>query len=849
LARSNCPRPVANRRSTLWRLPAGFEISEFAGSGRLKAGLQTFCLLAISLGATAAPAKAPELVDVQIYPPNVNLTTQRDRQSLVVQASFSDGTTRDVTTEATYQFTGEKPVARMENFTLHPIVDGQAELKAQFAGRTLTVPVKVEQAKAERPISFTLDVMPVFMKGGCNAGACHGASRGKDGFMLSLFGYDPDGDYFRITRENIGRRINLALPEDSLLLTKGAGQVQHTGGQLFTPDSELYQTVLRWVQAGAPKDKPDVAKPTGIEIYPKQAVLHGSGATQRLTVRATYSDGTDRDVTSLAAFMSNNDVSVEVSDDGRLTAHNRGEAFVLARFETFAVGAQVLVVPKDQEFVFPEVAANNYVDELVHTKLKKLRIAPSELADDATFLRRVYLDIIGLLPSPEEVGAFTADLSSGKRERVVDELLDRPEFADMWVMKWGELLRVRSVPQNAGYFSYKNAFSYYTWLRERIVKNEPIDRMVKDLLTASGGSFENPAANFYKIETATLQLSEDVAQVFMGIRTQCAQCHNHPFDRWTMDDYYSFAAFFAQVGRKTGEDPRETIVFNRNSGEVRHPVGGRNMKPKFLGGEEPELKPGQDRRAVLAEWLASSDNPYFSRNLVNMVWSHFLGRGIIEPVDDVRISNPPSNPELLDALAAQFTASNYDFKKLARDITTSRTYQLSTRANETNLADESNFSKAGIRRVRAEVLLDAINQVTENQEKFQGLPRGARAVQIVDGNETTYFLTTFGRAKRETVCSCEVVMDPSLSQALHLLNGNTVNDKIQSGGVVKRLLQDGKTVPQIIEELYLRCLARVPTEKETAQLQAFFAEGKNHEEVLNDLLWSLLNAKEFIFNH
>jgi hypothetical protein len=804
------------------------------------------------LSGSVAAAKSPALTDLKVYPPDVNLGTHRDRQSIVVQATFADGTTRDVTADASYSF-GDKKLVKFENHTVHPQADGQTVLKIKYSGQSLVVPVKVERAQEERTISFKLDVMPIFMKAGCNSGGCHGAARGKDGFMLSLFGYDPEGDYFRITRENIGRRINLAVPEDSLMLTKSVAHAQHTGGELFSKDSEEYATILRWLKAGAPKDDDKVAHVTGIEVYPKQAVLLGSGAQQRLTVRASYSDGTDRDITRLAAFITNNDVAVKVDKNGLLTADARGEAFILARFETFAVGVPVIVVPRDLQFQFPEVAANNYIDEHVYNKLKKLRMAPSELSDDATFLRRIYIDMIGVLPSPKEVADFEADLSTGKRDRVVDELLRRPEFADMWVMKWGELLRVRS--NNSGgrdYFSYKNTYLYNQWLKDQVVQNKPVNAMVKDILTASGSTFDNPPANYYKIEDNTLKMAEDAAQVFMGIRTQCAQCHNHPFDRWTMNDYYSFAAFFSQVGRKRGDDYRDTIVYNRGGGEVQHIVTKKNATPKFLGGPEPEIKPGQDRRTVLAEWLASEENPYFARNIVNIVWAHFFGRGIIDPVDDVRISNPPSNPELLEALAAKFTEYNYDFKRLVRDIATARVYQLSTKANESNADDLANFARGSIRRMRAEVLLDSINQVTDTQDKYRGMPAGARTVQIADGNVSTYFLTTFGRAQRDTVCSCEVVMEPSLSQALHLLNGDTVNNKVQQGNVVGKLLKDGKKPDEVIDELYLRCLARKPTDTERGKLNEFLKDAKEPKDVeivLNDLFWSLLNSKEFMFNH
>jgi len=804
----------------------------------------------LSILALALPAQASNKVlkDVRIYPSEVKLSTSRDFQSLVLQAIYEDGVTEDVSAKAQYQF--ENPeLVRFENHTVFPAKDGSTKLKISFADRNLEVPVAIEKAGEERPVSFRLDVMPVFMKSGCNSGTCHGASRGKDGFRLSLFGFDPAGDYDRLTREYIGRRVNLALPEDSLMLTKAVGSVQHTGGTLFDKDSKYYESLLRWLKAGVPDDPQDAAKPISLEVYPKSVVMEGAGTQQRLTVRAKYSDGTDRDVTALTAFVSNNDVSVEVSKEGVMTAAERGEAFVMARFETFTEGVQALVIPSNLDFTFPDVAAVNYIDELVYDKLKRLRIAPSELSSDEAFLRRVYLDIIGQLPPVDVVREFVADLGTGKREQVINELLERTEFADMWVMKWGELLRVRSIPQNAGYFSNKNTKLYYDWLREQFSNNVPLDKMVKNLIASNGSTFENPAANYYKLETQTLQTAENVAQVFMGMRIQCAQCHNHPFDRWTMDDYYSFSAFFSQVGRKQGKDPRDTIVYNRGGGEVRHPVSNQNMKPKFLGGAEPEIKSGQDRRAILADWLASPENPYFARNIVNMVWAHFFGRGIIEPVDDVRISNPPSNPELIEELAKRFTESGYDFKQLVRDITMSRTYQLSTQANETNKDDIKNFAKGSIRRLRAEVMLDAINQVTESSDKFRGMERGSNAVQIYDGNVTSYFLTTFGRAQRETVCSCEVVMDPSLSQALHLLNGDTVNQKISQGAVVKKLIKDGKKPDEIVDDLYLRTVARKPTKAELDKLAPFLKDEKEIETTLTDLFWALLNSKEFMFNH
>lgn len=805
-------------------------------------------LTALALALPLAAFAAPNLVDVRVYPPDINLSSKVDFQTIVVQAVYSDSTTRDVTGQAQFVL-ADKTSARLDKAAVHPVADGKTELLVKFEGKSLTVPVKVEKSAFTPAISFTLDVMPVFSKAGCNTGSCHGSARGKDGFHLSLFGYDPEGDYGKITRQMLGRRINLALPEESLLLTKATGAVQHTGGKSFEATDELYQTVLKWLEAGALQDSKDIAQVTGIEIFPKQAVLEGSGATQQFTVRAKYSDGTDRDVTKTAFFVSNNDTSAKVTKTGLVTADKRGEAFVMARFDAFTVGAQILAIPKDPSFVFPQVAENNYIDTLVHTKLKKIRITPSEVTDDATFLRRVTLDITGTMPTPEEVRTFLSDKDAKKREKKVDELLERPEFTELWVMKFAELLQIRT---DNNQFQYKSALQYYDWLKDQFARNVPMDKLTQDLLTAKGGTFANPAANFYKVETDVLKLSENVAQVFMGMRMQCAQCHNHPFDRWTMNDYYGFAAFFAQVGRKTGEDQRETVVYNRGNGGVRHPVGNRDIPPKFLGSEGGKTEEGQDRREVMAKWLASPQNPFFARNLANIVWAHFFGQGIVEPVDDVRISNPASNPELLEELGKRFTDSNYNFKKLVRDICASRTYQLTPKSNATNAEDTRNFAKGTIRRLRAEVLLDAITQVTATKNKFRGLPEGSRAVEIVDGRTTTYFLTTFGRADRGTVCSCEVKMEPNLSQALHLLNGDTVNQKIQNGGLVNALTKENKTPEQIIEEFYWRSLSRPPTESEQTKLVAYLADAKTPAEkttVLNDIFWAVLNSKEFIFNH
>jgi hypothetical protein len=782
--------------------------------------------------------------DVKCYPPSINLFGAKARQTIVIQAALSDGTTREVTRDARCRLSDGR-LASFDGTSVMPRADGRTELLVTYAGRTLSVPVTISNATVSAPISFKLDVMPVFMKAGCNAGSCHGASRGKDGFRLSLFGFDPDGDYYRLTREQIGRRINLALPEESLIVLKGLGAVQHTGGIRFSTNSELHKILVAWLAAGAINDPPSLPKATGIEIFPRTAVLEGANSVQRFIIRASYSDGQQRDVTRLAVFLSNNESTARLAGDGTVLAGQRGEAFIQARFGEFNVGAQVIVIPRNLPYQWPNVAAQNYIDEAIYAKLKKLRLTPSAVCDDSTFVRRAWVDITGTLPAPADVLKFCQDKEQAKRGRLVDQLLARKEFADLWVMKFAELLQIRS-RDNMVY--PKAALLYFEWLRDQMLTNVPLDRIVQDLLTGSGSNLRNPPANYYQIEPDTLKMAENTAQVFMGMRVQCAQCHNHPFDRWTMNDYYSFAAFFGQVGRKSGDDPRETVIFDRPSGEVKHLVTGLAMKPKFLGGDVPEIT-GEPRRQVLARWLTSPQNPYFARNLANIIWAHFLGRGIIEPVDDMRISNPASNPELLDALAAKLIDYKYDFKKLVRDICMSRTYQLSTRPNENNAQDDRNFSKAAIRRIRAEVLLDCVSQVTETPNKFPGLPRGARAVEIADGNTGNYFLTTFGRATRITVCSCEVKVDPNLSQALHLLNGTTVQEKIEEGGVVKSLLKQNQSPEKIIENLYLRCFSRPPTDQESSRLNGFLKDCADPQPILEDVFWSLLNSKEFVFNH
>ncbi|MFQ5424336.1 MAG: DUF1549 domain-containing protein [Phycisphaerae bacterium] len=811
----------------------------------IRARLFAGSALTVLVLAGAPSAARAGVASLAVYPSPVQLDSATDRQQIVVVATMADGTTRDVTAGTQFAF-GKPGLARIEKDVLLPVADGTAPLQATYGGQSTSVEISVRNAVLHRPASFRLDVEPALMRAGCNSGTCHGAASGKNGFRLSLFGFDPAADYVRLTRQTHARRVDVADPGGSLILQKPATIVAHEGGRCFAPGDPYYSTIERWIAEGAHDDPKNLPALTGIEVLPPESVLAGAGATQQLLVRATYSDGADRDVTHLAVTATDNDRSATIDDRGVVTAGARGEAHIMVRYGVFAEVAHVIVLPAETAFTWPDVPANNYIDQRVYVKLRKLRITPSAVCGDAVFLRRVYIDLVGGLPTVAEYDRFVSDQAPDKRARLIDELLKRPEFPEIWAMKWAELLRIESGSRR---ISFKAMFRYNNWLRDAILTDMPMNRMVRTLLTAGGGNFANPAANFYMVETDPKSMAENVAQVFLGIRVQCAQCHNHPFERWTMDDYYSFAAFFAQVGRKTAEDPRETIVFNSGSGEVRHLRGGRPMAPKFLGGETPKLA-GRDRRTVLADWLTGPDNPWFARCFVNRVWAHFMGRGIVDPVDDVRVSNPPSNPALLDALAARFIEYNYDLRKLVRDIGTSRTYQLATQSNATNAGDDRNFAHALIRRIPAEQLLDAICQVTERPEKFRGLPLGARAVQVADGRTGNYFLDTFGRPDRTSACACDRRNEPTLGQALHLINGATISGKIASDqGRAARLVANKKTIDQIADELYVAALSRRPTAKELAAAKKRADEVKDLRRAAEDLFWAVLNSREFVFNH
>lgn len=781
--------------------------------------------------------------ELLVFPAAVSLTSGRDIQKILVLRRLSDGSTEDVTAEAEME-ASDSQIFRLVEQRVHPVSDGSGRLLIRLAEATAEVPVTVTNSAEFPELNFRSEVLATLTKAGCNSGKCHGAASGKDGFRLSLFGYDPEGDQYRLTREIPGRRVNVAAPDRSLLIQKALGNVDHTGGQCIQEDTAELSTLLAWIRSGAPADPPEAAAPVRLRVYPEEAIFAQKGSLQQLLVMAEFSDGTDRDVTDLAVFLSNNDAVAGVDAAGRTTANGPGSAFILARFDQFTEGTAIIVRP-GTEYRFPELTPVNEIDRLVFARWQNLHLVPSDLCSDEVFLRRAAIDLNGRLPTPEELRAFLADTSPDKRSRMIDRLMESPDFTELWVMRWAELLQIRT----ANGVSPKGLLLYDRWLRERVRAGVTIDRIVKELLPATGGTFENPATSYYQTETTPQLLAENVAQSFMGTRIQCAQCHNHPFDRWTMDDYYGFASFFSQVGYKQAQDPREIMIFNAAVGGLKHPVGDRDAVPTFLGAGAAVIPAGADYREVLAAWLPSPANPSFGRNLANVVWSHFFGIGIVEPVDDVRVSNPPSNPALLQYLGEKLSRDGCDIRPLVREICNSRTWQLSTQRNDSNRLDERHFSHGRVRRMRAEVLLDCISQVTGTTDDFRGLPAGSRAIQIADGQTPNYFLSTFGRSTRATACSCEVKTSPTLSQALHLLNGETTSGKIAEGRMIERLMQKHDDPLSVVRELYVGCLSREPSPAELEKIQARLEAQADLQQSLTDLFWALLNSNEFVFNH
>ena len=709
-----------------------------------------------------------------------------------------------------------------------------------------------------KPVTYLRDIAPIFNKVGCTSGPCHGAAKGKNGFKLSLRGYDPQFDYEALLYDLSGRRFNRAEPAKSLLLAKPAQQVPHGGGLRFEPDSKYYKTIENWIAQGVPYGEESKDAVDSLSVEPKDVYMDKPGLAAGLKVVAVFKDGQSRDVTAEATVESNVPDVARMSDSESATSvkgERIGEATLLVRYQGKFTTVPVTVLNPKSGFVWNALPQNSFIDQHVDAKLKRLKIQPSNPADDGAFLRRVTLDLTGQTPLPEEIRAFLADATpvKAKRAAMIEKLLARTSYVDHWTVKWGDLLQ-----NSRKYLGEKGAYGYREWIRESIANNKPYDRWVREVILARGSSYDNPAANFYRVSKDPKLSMERTTQVFLGVRMVCAQCHDHPFERWTQNQYFEMSAFFSAVGVRPGFEVGEDIVYDlREDFEMKHPKDSRVVKPQFMiaattASNGPiSIPTDQKRREAMAQWLTSKNNPFFAKSTANRVWSYFFGKGIIDPVDDIRASNPPSNPQLLDALAKDFADHNFDLKHLIRTIVNSRAYQASIETNEWNAMDRDNFSHQTPRRLSAEQLADAVSLATGARPNFPEVPPDTAAAQLPDphiGKEG--FLDLFGRPSRESACECERRADLSLPQALNLVNGKTISDAVADPkGRVAKLVLSGVADKAIAEELYLSSLSRSPTAAELESAMKYLAGSGGRARRAQDLLWALVNSKSFLYNH
>ncbi len=768
------------------------------------------------------------------------------RLQLVVTLRDAAGKLSDVTNRATYAAAAGGAVAVDATGQVMPLKDGAATVTVKHEGMSTSAAITVEKFDNPEPINFPNRVVPVFTKYGCNSGGCHGKSGGQNGFRLSLLGFEPQEDYEYLVKESFGRRLFPAAPEHSLLLLKGIGTIPHGGGDKLKKDSHDYRTIVRWITQGMPYGRETDPTINGLSVYPRHRTL-GPDGRQQLKVVARYSDGSTEDVTHSARYEPNDKTMGEVDEAGRVRMLGTpGTVAIMVRYQdrvavfeaTVPLGVEVKNLP-------PEKTA---ADAPVFAKLKTLGLPPSALSDDATYLRRVSLDLTGRLPSMERAKAFLADKSPAKRDALVEELLSSEGYADWFANKWSAILRNRRDKE-----SYASGnFAFHAWIKQAMQENMPYDRFVRELLTASGDISRNPAVAWWRQVTKDFEQTEDVAQLFLGVRIQCARCHHHPFEKWSGNDYYGLAAFFSRVGRKDGLGADEQRVFHkRGAASATHPKSKATLKPSGLGEKALELTADDDPRVALADWMSKKDNPFFAKSVVNRYWKHFFGRGIVDPEDDMRETNPPANRELLEALAKRFVETNFDLKELCRTIVKSNVYQFSSLPNEHNAGDRQSFSRYYPRRLSAEVLLDAIDTFNGTSTSFQGLPAATRAVQIPDhGGVNSYFLTVFGKPAGASACECERSGDASLAQSLHLLNSQDIHGKM-SAGVAKTLAADARPDPEKVDDLYYRAFSRPASdgEKKVALAHLAKADAKAKQGAWEDVVWALINTKEFLFNH
>jgi hypothetical protein len=819
------------------------------------------------LAPLTVPAAAPRglgdpgaLTSLRIEPQpegqGLQIRGRDNRQQLFVTGVYATGQLRDHTRSVQY-VVEPADVAQVDvTGYLTPLKDGAAVIRAVASGTVSgELPIEVSGFAVDVPINFPNQVVPIFTKLSCNSGGCHGKASGQNGFKLSLLGFYPDEDHEFLVKEGRGRRIFPPAPTQSLLLTKPVGQSPHGGGKRMDVGGFEYRLIQRWIEQGMPYGRPDDPHVVAIKCLPDARVMDRS-QEQQITVQAVYSDGRTEDVTRMALFEANDTEMAEVSETGLVrTLDLAGEVAIMARYQgqvatfraTVPLGAEITERPP----------VRNFIDEAVFGKLDVLGIPPSPLADDATFLRRVSIDLTGALPTEAEVRAFLADIDTAKRDKLIDRLLDSPQYADYFANKWNMVLRNKR--QNNDLQS--STFGFYRWIWSSLYENKPYDQFVREILTASGSAEDNPPVTWYREVAQTNEQVEDVAQLFLGLRIQCARCHHHPFEKWSQDDYFSLAAFFSRVGKKnilgTSNQVRDKRIFHQDAqgpAQARNERTGKMLAPAGLGSTPLAVSAEEDPRVHLADWMADPQNPFFAKALVNRYWKHFFSRGIVEPEDDMRETNPPANPELLNRLAANFVDSKYDLKELVRTICRSSTYQLTSLPNEYNLKDKQNFSRYYPKRLTAEVLYDAFHQVTATTQSFGGLPAGTRSLEIPDPTmaQNVYFLKVFGQPQGDTACECERSQEANLAQSLHLLNSNEVQGKVSAGNARPALLANDKarSDEEKIRELYRWVYAREP---DADELRIGLAHVQKHAEnpklAYEDIAWALINTKEFLFNH
>jgi hypothetical protein len=800
----------------------------------------------------ALPALAQTLA---VLPPSVELTGPEARQQLLAEGTAGEHQ-EDWTRAAEWVSSDPKIAAVDAHGMVQPAGDGEARITARVKGQSATVTVRVRDSHAPFQWSFRNHVIPVMTKMGCNQGACHGALAGKNGFKLTLRGYDPQADYDTLTRQSVGRRVSLAEPEASLILMKPSFAIPHGGGKRFAKDSLEYRVIREWIAAGAPPPTDKDAGITGLEAFPASAVL-APEAEQQIVVRARYSDGHTEDVTRWVKFSSTNEGVATVDDNGHVKMTGAGEAAITLYYSSRVLYSR-LTVPFPNSVstsAYDQFPRRNFIDDLAAAKWKSLHLAPSKVAGDAEFLRRAYLDAAGILPTSEEVENFLTDQASDKRAKVVDRLLQRDEFVDYWAYKWSDLLLVSTRRLNS-----TAMWAFYDWIRDSVKQNKPWNQFAKEIFNGSGSTRQNGALNYFVLHKDPIDLTENATLAFTGQRIMCARCHNHPLEKWTQLQYYEMANLFARVGVKNGT-MGDNIIFAKATGDVLYPKLSRPLPPTPLDGKSMAIDSTADRRALFTEWLTSPTNTLFSRTIVNRVWANFMGRGLVDPVDDVRAANPSSNEELFSALTKDFVEHGYDVQRLIRLIMNSSVYQLSSEANKTNQADNMFYSKHIIRRLPAEVILDAMSQVTGSPTAFSGYPAGTRALQLPDTQVKSEFLASFGRPQRITCDAAERASDSTIAQALAVINGDTLNKKLSApDGTIALFLKLGLSDQRILEFMYLSAFSRYPSDAERAALtgaleKAKLAKGTEearreaHRQALEDMVWALLTSKEFLFDH